>query len=148
MTTQEKLIAPKWLAFFGMFAAATLAMVAGILQYDIAYGGQPITPAQFGPRILEAPGLVWVDLQIALALCAMVGASAVAGESRWHRLGVVMMFAGFGGLAILMALLAHFARAAPDGMVMFAMCLGAGVPWSVAGFAAAAVVVWIERGQK
>lgn len=139
----------KVLALFVLFSSATLATVAGILAYDVVLlGGEPISPRLFGAQILSTPAMVWIYLQQGFALFAMAGASAVASRSEWWRAGAVMMITGSTGLAALMGLLAHFASAAPDGGVMFAMCLGAGLPWSLAGAGIGTAILWIERGSK
>lgn len=146
MSASELRSLTKWLAIFVMFMSGTLATVAGILSYDIIMaGGSPITPALFGPEVHATPALVWTHMQEISALIAFMGAGTVASQSNWWRLGAGMMVIGSLLLAALMALLAYHARSAPDGIVMFAMCLGAGLPWSLAGAGIGAAVFWLER---
>lgn len=139
----------KMLALFALFTSAVLAMPAGILAYDmVILSGHPISPRLFGPRIMDTPAMAWIYIQQAFALFAMAGASAVASRSEWWRVGAIMLITGGAGLAVLMVLLAHFARAAPDGSVVFAMCLGTGLPLSLVGLSVGGAVLWIERGMK
>lgn len=149
MSARELFLLTKLLAIFAMFESATLATVAGILAYDVIMaGGSPITEELFGPEVHATPALVWTYVQQAAALLAFMGAGAVASQSRWWRAGCVLMIAGNLVLAGLMVLLAYHARTAPDGIVMFAMCLGAGLPWSLAGVGVGAGALWIERAVK
>lgn len=149
MSVLELRMLTKWLAVFGMFQAGTLVLVAGILAYDVIIaGGSPISTDLFGPEVHATPALVWTYIQQFAGLFAMAGASAVASQSRWWRAGAGMMVVGNLLLSWLMALLAFHARTAPDGIVMFAMCLGAGLPWSLAGAGVGAAVLWIERAGK
>lgn len=146
MSARDLALLTKILSLFVMFQSGTLATVAGILAYDVIMaGGSPITTELFGPEIHATPALVWTYMQQFAALFAMAGAAAVASQSRWWRAGAGMMIVGNLILAGLMALLAYHARTAPDGIVMFAMCLGAGLPWSMAGAGIGVAVFWIER---
>lgn len=127
-------VVTKVLALCILFTSCLFALVAGILAYDvIQLGGQPISPRLFGPEVAGQPAMTWIYLQQAFALWAAAGASGIASRSDWHRFSAVMMTSGSIGLAVLMGTLAHFARTAPDGIVMFAMCIGVGMPLSLAG---------------
>lgn len=149
MSARDLLLISKILSLFAMFASATLATVAGILAYDVMLaGGHPISPLLFGPQIADMPGIAWIYLQQALALIGFCGAAAVASRSDWWRAGVVMMILGGGALAVLMGFLAHFASAADLGGVVFAMCLGAGLPWAALVAVIGGIVFWIERSAK
>lgn len=148
MSARDLQLLTKVLALFVMFEAATLATVAGILAYDVIMaGGSPITPRLFGPEVYAVPALAWTYIQQAAALVAGGGAAAVASRSEWWRIGAAMMIVGNLVLAVLMATLAYFAQFAPEGVVMFAMCLGAGLPWAIAGAGIGAAVLWIERAK-
>jgi hypothetical protein len=149
MSARDLQLLSKVLALFVMFQAGTLATVAGILAYDVIMaGGSPITTELFGPEVHATPALVWTYAQQFAALFALAGAAAVASQSHWWRAGAGMMVVGNLFLAGLMGLLAYHARTAPDGIVMFAMCLGAGLPWSLAGAGIGAAVLWIERAAR
>ena len=149
MSARDFSLLTKVLAIVAMFEAATLATVAGILAYDIILaGGSPITPTLFGPEVYRTPAMAWVYMQQFAALIAMAGASAIASQSDWWRVGAGMVIAGNLGLSVLMGVLAYYAQFAAEGVVMFAMCLGAGLPWSLAGAGIGAAVFWIERGGK
>lgn len=146
MSASELRNLTKWLAIFVMFMSGTLATVAGILSYDIIMaGGSPITRDLFGPEVHATPALVWTHMQEIAALVAFMGAGTVASQSNWWRLGAGMILVGSLCLAALMSLLLYHARTAPDGIVMFAMCLGAGLPWSLAGVGIGVAVFWLER---
>lgn len=122
----------KAMALFVLFADMCFALTSGMITYSVVQGGSPITPDLYGPQVHAIPALVWTSLQEKGAMLGIVGAMMVASHSRWWRAGAVMIVAGNVVLAGLMGLLAWFAQGAPQGIVMFAMCLCCGLPWSTA----------------
>lgn len=131
----------KALALFILFADMCFALTSGMITYAVINGGSPITPDLYGPQVHAVPALVWTSLQEKGALLGIVGAMMIASHSRWWRAGAAMAVAGNAGLACLMGLLAYFAQGAPQGIVMFAMCLCCGVPWSIACAISAALIL-------
>lgn len=149
MSARDLMLVTKLLALFVMFEAGTLATVAGILSYDIIIGGgEPITAATFGPQVGAIPSLVWTHVQEIAALTAFMGAGMVASQSNWWRLGAGMIVIGNLMLAALMALLTYHSHHAPEGGLVFAMCLGAGLPWALFGAVIGGAVFWLERARK
>ena len=125
MSARDLALLTKVLALFVMFESATLALVAGILAYDvIVAGGSPITTNLFGPEIHATPALVWTYIQQFSALIAMAGGAAVASQSRWWRAGAGMAVVGNLLLVGLMGLLAYHARTAPDGVAPYLLDAG------------------------
>lgn len=122
----------KALALFALFADMCFAMTAGVITYDVARGGSPITADLYGPEVHAIPALVWTSIQEKAALAGMLGAMLIASHSRWSWFGAWLGLVGNLILSGLMATLATMAYDAPQGIVMFAMCACCGVPWSLA----------------
>jgi hypothetical protein len=145
MSARELEILTKALGIIVMVTGACFAAVSGILTSNIATGGNPITPDLYGPEIYATPALVWTSLQEKAALLMMVGAMMVASGSRWWRVGAVMICLGGAGLAYLMGTLTYYAANAPQGIVIYAMCLGFGLPAAVISAGIGVAIIVIEK---
>lgn len=131
-------------ALFILFADMCFALTSGVITYAVITGGSPITPDMYGPQVHAVPALVWTSVQEKGALLGIVGAMMVASHSRWWRAGAVAALIGNILLAALMAMLAYFAHGAPQGIVMFSMCLCCGLPWSIACAICAGAILRME----
>lgn len=145
MSARELEFLTKVLAIIVMVTGACFAAVSGILTSNIATGGNPITPDLYGPEIHATPALVWTSLQEKAALIMMAGAMMVASHSRWWRTGAVLIFIGGAALAYLMGTLTYYAANAPQGIVMFAMCLGFGLPAAAISSGIGVAIIVIEK---
>lgn len=121
----------KALALLVLFADMCFAATSGIITYDVVRGGSPITPDLYGARVHAITALVWSSVQEKAALMGMIGAMMIASHSRWSVIAGLMVLVGNLVLAGLMTTLAIMAYDAPQGIVMFAMCVACGVPWSL-----------------
>lgn len=145
MSARDLRFLTKVLAIIVMVIGACFVAVAGILTSNIATGGNPITPDLYGPEIYATPALVWTALQEKAALVMMAGAMMVASQSRWWLLGSVLICIGGAALAFLMGTLTYYAANAPQGIVIYAMCLGFGLPAAAISVGIGAAIIIIEK---
>ena len=145
MSARELRFLSKVLALVVMALGMCFAAVSGILTSNIMAGGSPITPDLYGPEIYATPALVWTGMQEKAALVMIVGAMLVASHSRWWMVGAVLIVLGGAALAYLMGTLVYYAAAAPQGIVIYAMCLGFGLPAALGCSAVGSGIFVIER---
>lgn len=145
MSARELEILTKALAIMALVLGACFAAVSGVLTSNIISGGSPITPDLYGEEIYATPALVWTAMQEKAALIQMAGAMMIASHSRWWRVGAVMVTIGGAGLAYLMGTLAYYAAHAPQGIVIYAMCLGFGLPVALMSSATGVAIIIIEK---
>ena len=122
-----------------MFAVATSFGV------EIAHGGSPITPEQYGAAVYEVPALVWVYTQQHAALIGLAGAFAML--TGWRtRLWALVACAGNLGLAALFGAFAVLAAQAGHESLVYHICaFGAGPLAFAASVYAGRHFVWGDR---
>jgi len=110
------------------FVDGCVFAMAQMFGAEVAYGGSPITPTQYGAAVYAIPALVWVAVQMNCALLAMAGALVVASKPRFLRLGALLMGVGNTGLAAMFMAFGVLAAGAPEGALVRYMGLCVGVP--------------------
>ena len=146
MSYRDLHLLTKVLSIIVMVVGACFASVSGIMVDNIISGGNPITADLYGPEIYATPALVWVGAQSVAAVVMMVGAMLVASQSRWWGAGAVLIIVGGTWLSTLMITLVYYAANAPQGILIYSMCLGFGLPAAAISTAIGVAIIYLEWG--